>query len=182
MAQPPQSTSVRLPQPLHLFEGRSQFLDVRIDQALLGLGELSQRASAPRHRKTPHRNQHAFRQHHDDAGHQQPHAEPAKCVYGDYSFGSPSSSSATGAMATIWSSGAMRMTITPCVWRPIWEMAPTCVRKTIPLALITSTSSSGSLTTRIATSLPTRSVILSVKTPCPARWCIGYSETGVRLP
>src|SRR2546425_105686 len=49
--------------------------------------------------------------------------------HGRYSRGTP-----TGARATTWSSALRRMTMTPCVWRPICEIDPVVVRRTMPLA------------------------------------------------
>jgi len=59
---------------------------------------------------------------------------------------------------------------------------PSIVLGTIPLAVISRISSSGSLVTRRAASRPTLGVTFRVKTPCPARWWRGYSSSGVRLP
>src|SRR6266550_2024899 len=166
MAKPSQEAAVRLRQDLRIGKCLVQSLDCGLELGLLGLEPRIEefRASGDAHRQN--RRDRAFEHDRNGANDQEPDADPTQV---SHSLASPSSIPATGAIATTWSSGERRITITPCVCRPIWEIAPTWVRSTMPLALITSTSSSGSLTTRTATSLPTRSVTFSVKTPCPAR-------------
>src|SRR2546430_4103866 len=179
MPQPPQDARIGLPQGVGFRDRGLQALDVGSQVGLLGRHAPAGRARSPCNAHAPEAGQPELEHdgHHGDD--QQPDPDPAQV---GHSFVSLSSIPATGAIATTWSSAVRRITITPWVWRPIREMAPTAVRSTMPLALISSTSSSGSVTTRTAASLPTRSVILSVKTPWPPRWCIGYSARGVRLP
>src|ERR1700730_5714166 len=181
MADPAQDSAVRLPQSLRLLDFKPQRFKGRLHHSPLNREALGEDPGALCQGHAPHQRHHELDADRQAGGDQKSDAHPADRLLG-HSLVSPSSRPATGAIATTWSSGAIRMTITPWVWRPICEMAPTGVRRTMPLALMTSTSSSGSVTTRMAASLPTRSVTLRVKTPCPARWCIGYSLSGVRLP
>src|SRR6266852_8124582 len=184
MVQRAQDPPVGPPQRLCLFDRPHDPLEVGLNLSSLARDAFAEREHSAAHPRAPHRHQHKLGNQYQPGCHQQPDADRPERSQVDlgHSLESPSSSAATGAIATTWSSGASRMTITPCVCRPIREIAPTWVRRTIPLALMISTSSSGSLTTRIAASLPTRSVTLRVNTPWPARWCMGYSSTGVRLP
>src|SRR6267143_3478222 len=184
MVQCAQDPPVRSPQRLCLFDRPPKPLEVGLDLSPLARDALVERKHPAAHRRAPHRHQNEFDDHDQPGCHEQPDANRPEHRQVDlgHSLASPSSSAPTGAIATTWSSGASRITITPCVCRPMREMAPTWVRSTMPLALMISTSSSASLTTRMAASLPTRSVTLSVNTPWPARWCMGYSSTGVRFP
>src|SRR5207247_9810270 len=183
MAQPAQEASIRLPQDCRFSERLTQPLYVSMQTRLLGGKARREILRVPGNSRAPHACEHRLGDDHNGRHDQQPDPDPGQVGVGrGHSFPSPSSIPATGAIATTWSSGASRITITPWVCRPMREMAPTGVRSTIPLALITSTSSSGSLTTRNAVSLPTLSVTLSVNTPCPARCLTGYSERGVRFP
>src|SRR5256885_8358897 len=181
MAQPSQEACVWLPKDRRFSERLTQPLHVSLQSRLLGREARRKILRAPGDTRAPDSREHHLDDDHNGRHDQQPDPDPAK-VGVAHSLASPSSSPATGAIATTWSSGASRITITPCVWRPICEIAPTGVRSTMPLAVITRISSSGSLTTRSPGGLPTRSVTFSVNTPWPARWCIGYSESGVRLP
>src|SRR5467141_2674211 len=181
VAQPAQDPAVGPPKGLCLLYRPLEPLDVSLKLGPLARQLPAERLHPPADRQSPHGHQHELDDDGQHACHQQPDADRTQHGH-RHSFVSPSSSAATGEIATTGSSAATRMTVTPWVCRPMREMAPTGVRSTIPLALMISTSSSGSLTTRIAASLPTRSVTLSVNTPWPARWCIGYSATGVRLP
>ena len=65
--------------------------------------------------------------------------------------------------------------------RPISRSEVESVRMTMPLAVM-SISSSASVTLLRATTLPLRSVVLMLMTPLPPRRVLRYSSTCVRLP
>src|SRR5437762_4799153 len=181
MAQPAQEARVWLPKDRCFSERLTQPLYVSLQSRLLGRKARRKIPRVPGNARAPDSREHHLDDDHNGRYDQKPDPDPAE-VGVAHSLPSPSSIPATAAIATTWSSGASRITITPWVWRPICEIAPTGVRRTMPLAVITRISSSGSLTTRSAVSLPTLSVTLSVNTPCPARCLTGYSARGVRLP
>src|ERR1700692_4895149 len=110
MPQPAQDEAERTPEPSRLLQGQAQLFEVRFQQCSLRFQALRERERVPGDSRAPHRRDDSL----DDdsqAGHdQQADADPAKSRH---SLGSPSSIPATGAMATTWSSGGMRMTITP---------------------------------------------------------------------
>src|SRR2546423_2156111 len=177
MSQPAQRSPPWLPQAACLFKRPAEPCDVELNHAAFAFEHRRQRPALPDQPEAPNRADRAFHQDHGPAGHEQPGTD------GAHSLPSPSSMAPTGAIATTPGSSAVRrMTMTPCVCRPICEIAPTAVRSTMPLALMISTSSSGSCTTLIEASLTTRSVTFNVNTPCPARWCIRYSATCVPFP
>ena len=85
------------------------------------------------------------------------------------------------ATAVTRSLSATFITRTPCVERPNSEMPDTGVRTHTPSSDMIMISSSGA-TIFMAANRPFFSVMVMVNTPCPPRWCSGYSEMGVRLP
>src|SRR5947209_10466044 len=182
MAQPAQQSAVGLPQDRRLRQRQAQGRNVGLEPSSIDLESLPNHPRATGQAESPKCRDDAFDHDRGQTHDQQPLTDDCPVETHVYSLDSLSSIPATGAIATTWSSAERRMTITPCVWRPICEIAPTDVRSTIPLALMTRISSSGSLTTRTAASLPTRSVTFNVNTPWPARCFFGYSPSGVRLP
>src|SRR5712692_685665 len=117
MAQPAEDTAIWLPQPSGLLDRQTEPIHIRLDHPALGVNQLGKPSGTRADPYSPHRRQDAFDHDRKSASNQEPYSEPGEVDL--HSLGSPSSIAATGAIATTWSSGAMRITITPCVWRPI---------------------------------------------------------------
>src|ERR1700682_5985770 len=97
-----------------------------------------------------------------------------------YFFSSSCSSCKTAAAATE-SSSSRRSRRTPCVERPASRISFAWTRMTLPLCVMIMTSDS-SVTCRVATTEPLRSVVFILTTPLPPREVLRYWERGVRLP
>src|SRR5256714_10421592 len=161
MSQPAQRSPPWLPQAGCLFKRPAEPGDVGLPHAAVAFEHRRQPPALPDQPEAPTRADRAFHQDHGPAGHQQPGTD------GAHSLPSPSSMAPTGAIATTpGSSDVRRMTMTPCVCRPICEIAPTAVRRPIPLALLISTSSPRPCTTPTPATLPTRTTTINVATTC----------------
>src|SRR5205807_9142938 len=112
MAKAAQAAPVRLPEDLGFGQRGAQALDVRVELRLLRHQSLAEFPAAPCQPQAPDHGRHAFQNDRCDADDEQPDPNPAEV---SHSLASPSSIPATGAIATTWSSGARRMTMTPCV-------------------------------------------------------------------
>src|SRR5580700_4430915 len=122
----------------------------------------------------------------DDNGNQENAGEGARHTINFYCSRVPplvggSSSGARTTAAATRSPGSMCKRRTPWALRPDSRMVLESMRMILPYWLINITWEFSS-TSAIATTLPTRSVVLILITPFPARFVRRYSSAGVRLP